>query len=93
MCASYWNLDTKIKCPKCKKISTWNLQTHFNGGEIGGMCMDYYKLKQKIVPLKGITMIMNRKNDWFIGDCPKCEEFFDFGANVESGMVKAIFVI
>ena len=93
MCASYWTLKIKMSCPKCKKNSDWELQTHFNGGDIGGMCVDFYELHQEIVPLKGITMIMDRSTAWFIDSCPKCKEFLDFGADVENGRIRRVFAL
>lgn len=93
MCASYWNLDTKIKCPKCKKTSKWNLQTHWFGGDTGLMCLDYYSLGEKIAALNNMTVTLDRSNDWFISDCPKCKAFFDFGAKIEDGIVKEVFII
>lgn len=93
MCASYWNLKVNMDCPKCGKNSDWELQTHFNGGGYGGMCTDYYELHQEVIPLTGITMIMNRDNDWFIDECPKCKEFLDFGADIENGRVRRVFVL
>ncbi|MDD5407115.1 MAG: hypothetical protein PHE73_09280, partial [Sulfurovaceae bacterium] len=60
---------------------------------IGGMCMNYYKLNEPIVPLFGITMIMDRKTDWFITDCPKCKKIYDYGAEVKKGKVTKIFLL
>ncbi len=92
MCASYWTLRVKdMDCPKCHKKSDWELQTHFNGGGRGGMCDSYYELNELIIPLHGITMTMDRNQDWFIDSCPKCKVFLDFGADVIDGRVVRVF--
>lgn len=91
MCASYWNLDAKIKCPNCGKTNTWNLQTHFMG--YIGSCNHWYKLDEKIDELKGVNVILDGRIDDFIGDCPKCEKFFDLGAEIVDGRVERVWIL
>lgn len=94
MCANYWNLKIKdMACPSCKEKSDWELQTHYMGGDEGGICNDYYELHQIAKPLEGKTMIMDRDSDWFIDSCPKCKKFFDFGAEVNNGKIEKIFLL
>ena len=88
MCSQYWNLNIDLTCPKCGKKSEWNLQTHFMG-QIGS-CVNYYTLDQQIVELKGVTVKLNGENDDFIGDCEKCGEFFDLGAEIKKGKVMQV---
>ena len=90
MCAQYWNLNTDIKCPKCGEKSEWNLQTHFMGDY---SCDQYYKIGEKVPLLYGMTIKLDRNKDWFIGNCPKCDKFFDFGAKIVDGQVMKIFLI
>ena len=78
MCASYWSIETAIlTCPFCKATSAWKeLQTHFYGGDEGGMCWDHYKLGRPALPLRGIQqMILDGDTDGFIGQCPKCHAY------------------
>lgn len=91
MCASYWNLDTKIKCPNCGKISVWNLQTHFMG--YLGSCEHYYKLNESIEELKKVNIVLDGRIDDFIGDCEKCGKFFDIGAKVRKGKVEEVWIL
>ncbi len=91
MCASYWNLDTKIKCPKCGKITVWNLQTHFMG--YLGSSEHYYKLGEKIHELEGITVLLDGRVNDFNGDCEDCGRLFDVGAEIVKGKVKRVWVL
>lgn len=91
MCASYWNLATKMTCPACGKISTWNLQTHFMG--YLGSCEHYYKLGEKVHELDGLTVLLDGKTDDFNGDCDECGRFFDVGAEVIHGKVKKVWIL
>lgn len=91
MCSKYWNLNTNIKCPKCGKQSMWNLQTHFMGDD--GSCVNEYKLGEKVKELKGVSVLLDGKNDDFIGSCPQCEKFFDFGSNIVKGRVNKVFIL
>lgn len=91
MCASYWNLDTKIKCPNCCKVGKWNLQTHFMGDF--GSCINFYKLGQTIPELKGITVTLDGKIDDFIGDCPSCDKLFDLGGAIVDGRVEKVYIM
>lgn len=93
MCANYWNLETTIKCPNCKKGSTWELQTHFMGGETGTMCVDRYKINDLVPPLRNMTITLDGKNDDFIGGCKHCKKYFDYGATIENGRVTGVFPI
>ena len=91
MCASYWNLDTKMKCPNCGKTSIWNLQTHFMG--YLGSFSHNYKLNAAIPELKEVSVILDGRIDDFIGDCPKCEKFFDLGAEIINGKVVKVWIL
>lgn len=91
MCASYWNLDTKIKCPACGQTAVWNLQTHFMG--YLGSCEHFYKLNAEIDELKGIDVLLDGRIDDFIGDCEKCGRFFDIGAKIVKGKVKKVWIL
>ena len=92
MCSSYWTLkEVELKCPKCKKVSIWELQTHFMG-QIGS-CLNYYKLKEKIFELKGIKeAILDDENDSFIGECPYCNEYVYFGAKIKDEAIYEIII-
>ena len=87
----YWNLNTKMKCPGCGKISLWNLQTHFMGKY--GSYRHNYKLKQRIPELRGTTVLLDGKIDDFAGDCIECNRFFDIGAEIVNGSVERIFIL
>lgn len=91
MCASYWNLDTKIQCPACGKTTVWNLQTHFMG--YLGSCEHFYKLNEEIDELEGVDVLLNGRIDDFIGDCEKCGKFFDIGAKIVKGKVKKVWIL
>lgn len=91
MCASYWNLDTKIKCPKCGKTTLWNLQTHFMG-EFGSYA-HVYKLGEKIPELEGVDVTLDGRIDDFNGDCEECGKFFDVGAEIVEGAVKRVWIL
>ncbi len=93
MCASYWNLIAQFTCPSCHESSDWELQTHFMGGVKGTMCMDYYNIGDKISPLGDMSVILNGKNDDFIGDCPKCGKYYDFGGQIVNGKVESVFIL
>jgi len=91
MCTMYWTIkDVRLKCPKCKKISMWELQTHFMGE--AGSCLNYYKLGEKVWELKGIEFAtLGGENDSFIGDCPHCNEYINFGAKIKDETIVKIF--
>lgn len=91
MCASYWNLDTEMKCPSCGETTSWNLQTHFMG--YLGSFSHYYKLNQKVHELEGVDVVLDGRIDDFIGDCEKCGRFFDVGAEIVKGKVKRVWVL
>lgn len=91
MCSQYWTLNAKIKCPKCQKGNIWDLQTHFMGDV--GSCVNVYELGEKVEELKGISVLLDGKVDDFIGDCPKCGEFFNLGANIVNGSVEKVFIL
>lgn len=91
MCSKYWNLYTQIKCPKCNKQGRWNLQTHFMGDD--GSCVNEYKLGEKVKELKVVSVLLDGKNDDFIGGCPHCEKFFDLGANIVKGRVEKVYIL
>jgi hypothetical protein len=93
MCANYWTLKVIMPCPKCGKKNNFEFQTHFMGGGDGGHCDNYYELHQEVIPLKGMTMTMNRDSDWFIDRCPYCETWFDMGADVENGRIRRVFAL
>lgn len=80
-----------MKCPKCGKQGMWNLQTHFMGDF--GSCVNEYKLGEKVEELKGVSVLLDGKNDDFIGDCPHCGKFFDLGANIIKGRVEKVFIL
>ncbi len=69
MCASYWNLDTKIKCPDCGKTTLWNLTTHFMG--YVGSYSHVYKLGEEIPELEGVNVLLDGRIDNFNGHCGK----------------------
>jgi ssDNA-binding Zn-finger/Zn-ribbon topoisomerase 1 len=102
MCSMYWNLMTMITCPKCKKRSKWELQTHFMGDY--GSCVNCYRLREKIAELGETSARLDGKNDSFIGDCPKCYErklkrnnyiskYYDFGADIVKGKVMKVWLL
>lgn len=91
MCSQYWNLNTKVKCPNCGKTRVWNLQTHFMG-DIGS-CVNEYKLGEKVDELDTVSVVLDGTNDDFIGDCPNCDKFFDFGAEIVEGKVERVFIL
>lgn len=91
MCSQYWNLYTNIICPKCERKSKWNLQTHFMGDF--GSCVNHYKLGEKVDELKGVDVLLDGRIDDFIGDCPKCGNYFDFGANIVKGKAERVFIL
>lgn len=84
----YWNLNTRLKCPNCGKVSLWNLQTHFMG-EVGS-CLNNYKLKEKVEELKGVSVLLDGRIDDFIGDCEYCDKFFDLGGEIKDGKVEKV---
>lgn len=88
----YWTLDAKVKCPKCSKVKTWDLQTHFMG--YMGSCAHYYKLGEKVKELENLTVkfdgIEGRR---FLGDCPNCDGMFDLGAEIIKGKVENVFIL
>lgn len=91
MCACYWNLNTTMTCPSCKKESEWNLQTHFMGDF--GSFAHVYNLNQKIPELKGIDVVLDGRIDDFIGDCENCDKFFDVGAEIVKGKVTRVWIL
>ena len=91
MCSQYWNLNTKVACLNCGNARIWNLQTHFMGDF--GSCVNNYELGEKIDELGSVSVILDGKNDDFIGDCPNCGKFFNFGAKIVKGKVEKIFIL
>lgn len=91
MCSMYWTLNANITCPKCSHNYNGELQTHFMG-EIGS-CMNYYNLNQSVDELKGVSVVLDGRNDSFIDECPKCNEFNDYGAKITKGKVKKVWAI
>ena len=87
----YWNLNTKMKCPSCGKVSLWNLQTHFMGDF--GSYANEYKLNQNIPELEGINVVLDGRINDFTGDCEVCDKCFDVGAEVVKGKVKRVWVL
>lgn len=89
MCSAYWTItDINFTCPSCKEVSVIDLQTHFMG-EVGS-CSNYYKLFEHVPELRNMSVTLE---DDFIGDCPKCKNFFDFGAEISDGMVISTSVV
>ena len=91
MCSMYWNLNTRIICPECRKKELWNLQTHFMGDY--GSCINNYKLKENIPELKKVSVILDGRIDDFIGDCSNCGKFYDFGAEIIEGKVMKVWIL
>lgn len=91
MCSAYWNLKTKLKCPKCSNETVWDLQTHFMGEP--GSCINEYELGQKVNELKKVTVSLNGNDEGFCGSCPDCKKFFDLGAEINKGIVKKVFFV
>ena len=91
MCSKYWNLNTQIICPRCKTKEVWNLQTHFMGNF--GSCTNEYSLGEQVVELGKTSITLDGKNDDFIGDCPRCDNLFDFGAKIVKGRVIKVWML
>lgn len=89
MCSAYWNLNTKVKCPSCKRTSVWELQTHWMGDT--GSCLNYYELNENVEELEGIKQadISGR----FIGFCPKCHAHRDFDAIIVNSCVTEVILV
>lgn len=92
MCASYWNLNVVVSCPKCGG-RYGELQTHFMGGENGTSCADYYALGDRVPALGDTTVKLDGNNDDFIGQCSKCDTFTKFGANIANGAVTDVWIL
>lgn len=69
----------------------WNLQTHFMGDF--GSCVNEYKLGAPVTELNGVSLNLDGKIDDFIGDCPKCGAFYEFGAYIVKGAVKEVYAL
>ena len=93
MCAQYWNLIATVTCPFCGETFEDNLQTHF----MGDYSFDqYYHLNEDVPLLKGIDAVLDGHLDSFIGahDCDLSNgKMIDFGARIEQGQVKEVWVL
>lgn len=67
------------------------MQTHFMGDF--GSCINRYKLGETVPELKRVSVILDGENDDLIGDCPSCDAFFNFGAEINKGKVTKLFVL
>ena len=52
-----------------------------------------YKLGQRVKELAGVSLLLDGRNDDFIGGCPKCRVYFDIGAQIVVGKVKRVFFL
>jgi hypothetical protein len=94
MCSAYWTLkDVPFTCPSCGVASTIELQTHFMGEP--GSCVNYYSLGEPVEELQDIEAVTlgDEGPDDFIGDCPKCHAWFDFGGRIVKGAVVSAWPI
>ncbi len=91
MCAMYWNLDTKMKCPGCGKTTLWNLQTHFMGD--WGSYNHVYKLGEEVPELEGVDVLLDGRIDDFNGECEKCGRLFDVGAKIVKGKIERVWIL
>jgi len=96
MCAQYWNLrDVKFICPHCGAATEDTLQTHFMGDFSYNQ---YYAIGEKVPLLGNMTVTLrpvgaDKWIDDFIGNCGKCDEMVDFGAQITDGVVEKVWVI
>lgn len=89
MCSAYWTVtDINFTCPFCNEDSVIDIQTHFMGDV--GSCSNYYKLFEQVPELQNVSATLA---DDFTGSCPKCNNFFDFGAGIKDGKVISTYVI
>ena len=89
MCAGYWSIkQARLKCSYCGKISFWkDLQTHY--GDYGSMAV--YSLGQICEPITDVKKGTLSKKNGFIGVCPKCKRYENFGATIEDGAITKIY--
>ncbi len=50
-----------------------------------------YELGQRVKELAGANVLLDGRNDDFIGHCPKCRAYFDIGAQIVAGKVTRVF--
>jgi len=91
MCASYWNFEAKMTCPRCGETTTWEMQTHFMG--YVGSCENHYTIGETIPELQGVSVRLDGRIDDFSSDCPKCDAIFDVGAEIMEGKVIEVFIL
>lgn len=93
MCTMYWTIkEIELECPVCNKVGIWELQTHFMGDV--GSCLNYYKLGEKVLELKGIkSATLDGRNDDFIGICSRCDKYINFGAKIKNETIEEILSI
>jgi hypothetical protein len=68
----------------------WTLQTHYMGDF--GSYVNHYALGEMVKELAGLSVHFDGKQEGFIGDCPECGAFFDFGADIVGGKVSQVFL-
>lgn len=90
MCTEYWNLTADVECPKGHRF-TDELQTHFMGE--GGSCSYHYRLGESVDELQGVSVMLDGRNDDFIGRCPECDEHYYYGAEIIDGRVVRVWLL
>lgn len=58
-----------------------------------GSCLHNYKLDERVKELDDTNISLDGKIDDFIGECPVCGNFFNFGADIIKGKVRKVFLL
>lgn len=87
MCSMYWTLRAEVELPCGHTNDDW--QTHFMGK--ADSCLNYYNVGEQIPELGHYSGSLPG-DEWFIGNCRTCSQFYVLGAQIKGGCVVRVGV-